>query len=237
MANVSKTFTYKLPDDYTLQTNDNDSSGTYTYKGPRYWELGLSNNNIQTATPLVEIGVTTTLAEYLVDNPDITVVDANTHPLLVSIFHAHGDSDDTIDGNLGYRTKTGPDGVTYSNPHPVPPWKAYEASELEWDPITNNLKQPLPWHKPWLTWTDVNRQASSLSTMAQNRLDELNAIESPTDSDTALITEWTNWKSEVDNKVSTWSAAGFMPHEIVFSQEPEHVENTPPSEDENPDSA
>jgi len=230
MAIVTKTFTYKIPDDYTLQTNDNDSSGTYTYRGPRYWEMTVSKDNRITAMASLDLE-DGDINEFIRLSGDIKVVDALVEPILVSCYHQHGDSDDTIDGNLGYRTKTLPDGLTYSNPHPVPPWKAYEVEDLKWDPVANTLATPLPWHKPWTTWTDVTRQAQSWIGTANTRIAELEAIENPTDEDSDKLVEWKAYKEEAANKISSYAAADLLPHEVVFSQDPDFVESENPEPD------
>ena len=45
MSRVTKTFTYKVPDDYTLQEAENDSSVSFTYHGPQYLHVHLSKEN------------------------------------------------------------------------------------------------------------------------------------------------------------------------------------------------
>ena len=45
MSKVTKTFTFKVPDDYTLQEAANDSSVSFTYHGPQYLKIDLDKNN------------------------------------------------------------------------------------------------------------------------------------------------------------------------------------------------
>ena len=44
MIYVTKTFSYPVADDYTHLTDSNDSSATWTYKGPRYIDVELRPN-------------------------------------------------------------------------------------------------------------------------------------------------------------------------------------------------
>ena len=53
MEKTTKTFTYKLPDDYTLQTSEADSSGSWTYKGPRWYGCYIGmNERVDTFEPI-----------------------------------------------------------------------------------------------------------------------------------------------------------------------------------------
>ena len=47
MSKVTKTFTFKVPDDYTLQEAANDSSVSFTYHGPHYLKIELDRNTSQ----------------------------------------------------------------------------------------------------------------------------------------------------------------------------------------------
>ena len=212
MSKVTKTFTFKVPDDYTLQEAANDSSVSFTYHGPKYLRVELDRNN------KYQDMHETTLEEWTlqkVENPDdnVVLINAVAQPLEASIFWAMKDSDIS---DLSTRTKTGPDGLECKNPWPLPPHKAYEKDDMVWNSNTLQWNAPYPWHKPWSTWESITTQAVSIEVRAQAWLD---AADSSTDA--SLVTAWTKIKDEAAGKVDAWATAGFLPHEVVFRNSPE----------------
>ena len=207
MSKVTKTFTFKVPDDYTLQEAANDSSVSFTYHGPHFLRIELDRNNKFLSTD------ETTLEEWTQEGGENAVlVNALATPLEASIFWEMKDSDVA---DLPQRTKTGPDGLQYKYPWPLPPHKAYQKDEMVWNSNTLNWNTPYPWHKTWMTWEGITIQANSVETRAQAWLD----ADSGGDSD--LTAAWTKIKDEAANKVNAWSSAGFLPHEVQFRLTPE----------------
>lgn len=231
MSKVTKTFTFKVPDDYTLQEAENDSSVSFTYHGPQYLHVHLNKENkFQTADE-------TTLNDWLEeeardeDHSNCLLINALAQPLEASIFWAMKDSDIA---DLPQRVKTGPDGVTYQNPWPLPPHKAYEPHDMEWDPNALTWKKPYPWHKPWSTWLMIDGQAQAVAQRCQQWLDDNDS--DGVDAD--LVAAWTQCKTEAENKTEAYASAGFLPHEVSFRLTPEDSDAMAahdPSED--PDSA
>lgn len=209
MSKVTKTFTFKVPDDYTLQEAANDSSVSFTYHGPHYLRVQLKQDNkISNASPVTLEEWTAEQAEE--DNTNAILVNAIAQPLEASIIWEMNDSDIA---DLPQRVKTGPDGLQYSYPWPLPPHKAYAKWDMTWDQSTMSWSKP--WHKPWISWNDINLQANSIQSNAIKWLD----ADSAGDSD--LTAAWTTIRDEAANKVNAWSSAGFMPHEVVFRLTPE----------------
>tara|TARA_B100000212_G_scaffold134746_2_gene101295 strand:+ start:4202 stop:4888 length:687 start_codon:yes stop_codon:yes gene_type:complete len=210
MSKVTKTFTFKVPDDYTLQEAANDSSVSFTYHGPHYLKVYLDKNN-----KFMDANETT-LEEWTHEGFDgqdgAVLVNALATPLEASIFWEMKDSDVA---DLPQRTKTGPDGLEYKYPWPLPPHKAYQRDEMVWNPTTLNWRPPYPWHNTWMTWAGITMQAQSVQNRAQEWLD----ADSGGDSD--LTVAWTKIKDEAANKVNAWSSAGFLPHEVQFRLTPE----------------
>jgi hypothetical protein len=209
MSKVTKTFTFKVPDDYTLQEAANDSSVSFTYHGPHYLKVELKPDNKISSVE------DTTLEQWTEenaqnDNTNAVLVNAVAQPLEASIMWAMKDSDIA---DLPQRVKTGPDGAQYSNPWPLPPHKAYEKWDMVWDQSAMSWSKP--WHKPWITWNDINAQAVGVVAKASAWLD----ADSAGDSD--LTAAWTTIRDEAAGKVNAWSSAGFMPHEVVFRLTPE----------------
>lgn len=209
MSKVTKTFTFKVPDDYTLQEAANDSSVSFTYHGPHYLKVELKPDNKISSVEDTTLELWTE-ENAQNDNTNAVLVNAVAQPLEASIMWAMKDSDIA---DLPQRVKTGPDGMQYSNPWPLPPHKAYEKWDMVWDQSTMSWSKP--WHKPWITWNDINVQANGVVAKASAWLD----ADSAGDSD--LTAAWTTIRDEAANKVNAWSSAGFMPHEVVFRLTPE----------------
>ena len=212
MSKVTKTFTFKVPDDYTLQEAANDSSVSFTYHGPHYLKIELDRNNRYSDTH------ETTLEEWTLENKEennenAVLINAVAQPLEASIFWAMKDSDIA---DLPTKTKAGPDGVEYKYPWPLPPHKAYQRDDMVWNPDTLQWNAPYPWHKQWMTWEGITIQANAVENRAKDWLD---AADSSTDA--SLVTAWTKIKDEAADKVNAWSTAGFLPHEVVFRNSPE----------------
>ena len=86
---------------------------------------------------------------------------------------------------------------------------------MTWNPDTLAWNKPYPFKRSWMTWEGITLQANSIQTKAQSWLD----ADSGGDSD--LTAAWTKIRDEAANKVSAWSSAGFLPHEVQFRLTPE----------------
>ena len=212
MSRVTKTFTYKVPDDYTLQEAENDSSVSFTYHGPKYLHVHL--NKDKTFAGALE----TTLNQWneeegVEDHSDCLLINALAQPLEASIFWAMKDSDIS---DLPQKVKTGPDGNQYSYPWPLVPHKAYEAEDMTWNPSTLSWNKPYPWHRQWATWADISVQADAVASNAQDWIDANDSA--GVDSD--LKASWNKILTEANDKVADYSNAGLLPHEVVFRLTP-----------------
>lgn len=226
MSRVTKTFTYKVPDDYTLQEADNDSSASFTYHGPKYLHVHLTKDGYFNGAD------ETTLNEWNEeeargDHGDCVLINALAQPLEASIFWQMRDSDIN---DLNQKVKTGPDGLEYKYPWPIPPHKSYEADKMKYNADLLAWEKPYPWHRNWLTWNDIQNQAEA--TIAT--VDAWLAENDSDGADADLVAAWTQCKTEAENKVDAYSTAGLLPHETTFRLTPEDSDNLAahdPSED------
>ena len=212
MSRVTKTFTYKVPDDYTLQEAENDSSASFTYHGPKYLHVNLSD------TGVVQNVNETTLEDWNeeeghVNHDGCVLINALGNPLEAAILWEMKDSDIS---DLPQKVKTGPDGVTYSYPWPLPPHKAYQADAMHYNKDTLQWTKPYPWHRSWMTWAGISNQANdtvaSINTwLAENDSDG---------ADSDIVAAYNLCKTEAENKVDAWQSAGLLPHEVVFRLTP-----------------
>lgn len=211
MSRVTKTFTYKVPDDYTLQEAENDSSASFTYHGPKYLHVHLSDNG------MVKFVDETTLdawnEEDANDHDNCLLLNALGNPLEASILWGMKDSDIS---DLPQKVKTGPDGVTYSYPWPLPPHKAYQADAMRWNEETLSWVKPYPWHRTWMTWSGIANQANSVVNSINTWLAENDSAGADSD----IVAAYNLCKTEAENKVNDWQTAGLLPHEVGFRLTP-----------------
>jgi len=213
MEKITKTFTFKVPDDYTLQEAENDSSVSFTYHGPKYIMAELNPDNTFKDAQATTLSDWNDLVGDGEDHSDVVLVNAAAQPLEASIFWEMQDSDIA---DLSQKVKTGPDGFEYSYPWPLPPHKAYEPHDMTYNQNTEAWVKPYPWHKNWITWTGIQNQADGI-------INEVNAWLAENDSDGAdsdLVAAWTLCKTEAENKVEAYADAGLLPHEVGFRLTP-----------------
>lgn len=226
MTNINKTFTYKVPDDYTLQTADNDSSATFTYHGPKYLAMEVNPDYTISGVNKVELADW----EQMRINDETSakglyLLSADANPLEAAILWEMRDSDMMTAHTI--KTTTGPDGASQDIAWPLPPHKAYEPKKIKFNTSTQEFVKPHPWHENWITWEAISIQAENEKNHAIAKIAELEA----SDSDhTDLIASWNAFKTEAENKVSSWTAAGFRAHQVSWNQRPDYVEPVAPPE-------
>jgi len=208
MAKITKTFSFKVPDDYTLQEASNDSSSSFTYHGPAYLKVDINlTGKKQNVQPI-------TIEEWIAegDEEGAVLINAMAQPLEASIFWEMRDSDMM---DLSVKTKAGPDGLEYKYPWPIPPHKAYEAAAMTYLPELRSWQKPYPWHHPWTDWNMVGLQANNVAADATAWL-ATDAVVADSD----LTVAWTRIQTEAVSKVSGYSAASLLPHEVTFRMTP-----------------
>jgi|TARA_R110002167_G_scaffold326_11_gene1552 hypothetical protein len=208
MAKITKTFSFKVPDDYTLQEASNDSSVSFTYHGPAYLKVQINpEGKLQ---GVEDITVDEWIAEG--DEDGAVLVNATAQPLEASIIWQMRDSDMM---DLPTRTKTGPDGLDYVYPWPLPPHKAYEPDAMTYSKELKSWQKPYPWHHPWTDWNMISNQANNVAADATAWLATDDVI-----ADSDLTVKWTQIQTEAVNKLAAYSTAGLLPHEVTFRLTP-----------------
>jgi len=163
MANITKTFTYALPDEYVAQTSDSNLTAEWTYEGPAFMWVFVDNatETLQTAQSFMAVKSAGDLQESAntragVDqravllSPGSSDVDATIASILIS--------KDT-GKNTGYPQKeyAFPAGhpnageVYYERPDPQSPDHTYDRNAIKYDYANNQWVTPFEWFKPWVT--------------------------------------------------------------------------------------
>ena len=178
----TKTFTYKVPDDYLAQTDALGLTASWTYDGPRWLFVFVDKAsgkllpsqscmafNRQPNSGDIEHANTRAGVDEIA-----VLIDMNSptdeEAIIASIYFGK----DTGKA-AGYPQKeykiAGDDTVYYERPDPISPDHAYAADEIEYDQAAGAWKSPLPWFKPWITMEQHKAARDGLVADAQANLD------------------------------------------------------------------
>ena len=219
MEKTTKTFTYKLPDDYTLQTSEADSSGSWTYKGPRWYGCYISTNErVDTFEPISDPDNLTSR----VNDPDIAaefVVDAASvkGALLATIFEGNPDSDMSDSSVFPHISIPTPNGEVYKRPQPTAPNHTYDAETISYDVAAGKWREPFPWFKPFMNWDGLKGWVRSSRKLYEEKMAdsaEWNKLS------TSAKKEWADWDSDMANCEKNYKAAGLKAHHVVIKDPP-----------------
>lgn len=196
MVEITKTFKYKVADDYLAQTNNLNKEAEWTYIGPdKIWVFVNNKTKFIFDYPYKtekEDGETypTPLGYTKI------MIDCNDNPLLGVLISA---SSYYVDINsLPQKEINLPNGNIYKRPITPDPMHTYEHSEIKYD----NDEWIIPWKKPWVTWETIynfrdgllknalidQRNITTLPDSLKNKLEEY------IDSIQKIETEWANYE-------------------------------------------
>ena len=229
----SKTFTYKVPDDYLAQTDALGLTASWTYEGPRWMFVFVDKAsgkllpsqscmafNRQPNSGDIEHANTRAGVDEIA-----VLIDMNSptdeEAIIASIYFGK----DTGKA-AGYPQKeykiAGDDTVYYERPDPISPDHAYAADEIEYDQAAGAWKSPLPWFKPWITMEQHKAARDTLVADAQANLDaeatENGGQGNLTDQQRAALTAFIGELNGIYTKFS--AADGWGPHMIPFPDDP-----------------
>jgi len=166
MSRIKNTFTYNIPDDYVAQTNVNDSSASFTYRGPQYLELTVNKE-----TSIVSSAQEATFDDFATQVQDNTIIVSHyDHPLETAILWGSLDEDSSDQDSdvFPHRTIDLPDGDAnhvFKYPWPPLPWKAYEGSTIQYNTSSRTFGT-LQWHQPWINWGSIGQQVENIKIRA-----------------------------------------------------------------------
>ena len=229
----TKTFTYKVPDDYLAQTDDLGLTATWTYDGPRWLFVFVdkASGKLQPSQSCITMNRPPTtgdaeMAQARAGVDQIAVqIDMNSptdeEAVIASIYFGK----DTGKA-AGYPQKeykvSGDDTVHYERPDPISPDHAYAADEIEYDQAAGDWKSPLPWFKPWITMEQHKAARDGLMADAQACLDaeatENGGQGNLTDQQRAALEGFVAELGALYTKFA--SADGWGPHMIPFPDDP-----------------
>lgn len=217
MSRIKNTFTYNIPDDYVAQTNVNDSSASFTYRGPQYLELTINKE-----TNIVSSTQEATFDDFANQVQDNTIIVSHyDYPLETAILWGSLDEDSSDQDSdvFPHRTIDLPDGDAnhvFKYPWPPLPWKAYEGSTVQYSTTTRTFGT-LQWHQPWTNWGTIGQQVENIKIGADEEIARLEAADSDF---TDLIAEWNAYKTEAENKINLYQSNGLKAHQVSFTRSP-----------------
>ena len=213
MEKITKTFKYALPDEYTGQTSTQKLEGTWTYKGPRYLNLELSNSGINTAVPLASWEDYISLTEDNSTGEVNILLDCqdSEHALWGTLFYGNQDSDIGDSAAFPHVAVTLPNGQVYKRPNPTAPDHTYDAQKMKWDEATSAFKKPYPWFKPFQNWQGVeiaisNERVLYGETKASAGWDSMSSDEKAA---------WDTWDSDQGSIAARMKAKGLRSYQYV----------------------
>ena len=225
MKQITKDFTYDIPDVYLAQTNADGNTATASYTGPeKLWVFvdEATNKNKSDAMQIDENW----------DDNGMPAPDGQTKveldckgedTLLCAIFLPHSvtltQTDQTVDLPEGYGK--------YVNAWPPYPDHAYERELIKYKPATatvdntngDNMNRggewELTWKQPWVTW----------ATMTQTRNDQLAMSDSKVsfDQPDSIKGPWVEWRQKMRDIPVTFKrgeADEYPAHMVKFPAEP-----------------
>ena len=229
----TKTFTYKVPDDYLAQTDSLGKTAEWTYDGPRWLFVFVDKETNKWIPSQSCIGMNREPTSGDIEHANVR---AGIDEIAVQIDMASPTDEEAIIGSIlfpkdtgkasGYPQKdykiTGDDTVYYSRPEPISPDHAYAADEIEYDPAAGAWKSPLPWFKPWITMEQHKAARDTLVADAQANLDaeatENGGQGNLTDQQRAALQAFI---AELNGLYTKFPAAdGWGPHMIPFPDDP-----------------
>ena len=195
MTDITIEFTYNIADDYLSLTNDDGNTGTWTYTGPdQIWVEINSDTGILDNTgffTLEEGGADITLPEEL----ELVCVDSNIDPLFCTLVGAS----ELIDyETLTQYTETLPNGNVYNRPADPAPDHTYNVDTATYDRSTQQWSYD--WFSTWTTWDAIVLRRNSLLKEVKKE------IAAMTDAPDAVTTLLNDFKLELENLETTWSA-------------------------------
>ena len=229
----SKTFTYKVPDDYLAQTDALGLTASWTYEGPRWLFVFVDKASGKLLPSQSCIAFNRPPSA---DDTEHANVRAGADEIAVLIDMNSPTDEEAIIGAIyfgkdtgkaaGYPQKefkiAGDDTVHYERPDPISPDHAYAADEIEYDQAAGAWKSPLPWFKPWITMEQHQAARDQLMADAQANLDaeatENGGQGNLTDQQRAALTAFI---AELNQLYTKFAAAdGWGPHMIPFPDDP-----------------
>ena len=226
MKQITKDFTYDIPDEYLAQTKANGDTATASYTGPaKLWVFVQEQTGKNTSDAMQ-------LDENWDGNPDLPAPEGQVKveldcegadTLICAIFLPHSVSVKNVTDVV---TDLPEDYGKYSNPWPPTPDHAYEREMLVYKPDTADIADTagkehtggdweLTFKQPWMTWGTMTQLRNDLLAMSDGTVsfDHTDSVKQP----------WIDWRQKMRDLPTVWKrgeAGEFPAHMVKFPAEP-----------------
>ena len=214
MAEITKEFTYDIPDTYLAQTNTNGDTATATYTGPERLYVFVdaeTGRNTLDQTPPDEDFIYNPSTDTVAEGERLVELDcAGEDTLMCAIYLPH-----TVSLTQTNQTVALPDGYgNYEFPWPPYPDHAYEYNLCSHDEGTGDWT--LTWKQPWQTW----------ATLIQLRNDRLDSTDHRVAEDmpASVKQPWIDFRQKLRDLPTTWgynTDSEYPAHQVKFPEEPD----------------
>jgi hypothetical protein len=197
MANITKTFTYPVPDDQYAQTNNDNKTATLTYNGPAEKFILIDKETNKLTNRVISEEMFN--ADFNNQNEDCYAirVDCNENTLVCALLSAGGGIDPEQVPSITEEVP-GCD-FPYVRNDPILPDHAYDVANIEYDPNTGEFLKPFPWHPPIEEWEDIISLRNNLLRNADRTLSE--------DLPESVYTKVSNYKKYLRDLPETFGVA------------------------------
>jgi len=219
MANITKTFTMNLPDDYLAETSENGLSGEWTYTGPDKLfvvinatsgalleGLGYCHYNDEESLEVNQEGANT----WAGVGRRAILITAEDDPILISAFYEYepdvsGESQTTL-------TLPGESEPFYTRPTVQCPDKVYEIGDIRYDLEANAWITPFPWRKPHINREQfLSGHAAILSSEKAVPTEDMTS---------AQLAKWNAYITEFENVPTKFADYLDTPWVVPFPESP-----------------
>lgn len=185
MANITKTFTFALPDEYVAQTSDLNLTAEWTYEGPAFMWVFVDN-----ATETLQTSQSFMAVKAAGDLQEVANIRAGVDQRAVLLSPATSDVDATIASMMvtkdtgkasGYPQKeykfpadhANAGEVYYERPDPQAPDHTYDSTAIKYDFTNNEWVTPFGWLQPWVTMAEHKASRDSVVADSTAKLADL----------------------------------------------------------------
>jgi len=214
MAEITKEFTYDIPDTYLAQTNSNGDTATATYTGPERLYVFVdaeTGRNTLDQTPPDEDFIYNPSTDTVAEGERLVELDcAGEDTLMCAIYLPH-----TVTLTQTNQVVALPEGYgNYEFPWPPYPDHAYEYNLCSHDEGTGHWT--LTWKQPWQTW----------ETLIQLRNDRLDSTDHRVAEDmpASVKQPWIDFRQKLRDLPTTWghgTDSEYPAHQVKFPEEPD----------------
>lgn len=202
VVEITKQFSYDMPDAYLYQTANEGNVGTWTYEGPKeLWVFLRKRDNKRTGQTRfayeVEDNYMPNAGDYMVK------INCEEDPLLCELMET--DQDTLFLEGREMVSETLPVNDWEGNPfvHIEPkvptPDHTYDRDQIEYNPVSQEWVRPFPFVKPHTNWEEIKKVRWSKLNAADGHVSE--------DMPSSLLTAWTDYRTALREIPATYGAA------------------------------